>query len=380
MKRILFIERALSPTFGGVERVSFTLSQAFQEKGFETFFLYSHQDSDLIPADRKQQFDINGNADSLVALFMRFIDEKQIDTVICQNVHQPVFQTVYRKIRQSRNLKFITCFHANPDIWVNKNRWGCTTAKVYFHELVRSLVYWFGNPWKRRIEGMYAISDRYVLLSERFIPVFRRLYKTADDGKKLAAITNPCAFSEESDAGTKENIVLVVARMAEQQKRISNALQVWQRLCRQFDNWRLVIVGGGPDLTLYKTISAKLGLINVEFVGHSNTVADYYKKSKIFLMTSIWEGLGLTVVEAQHYGCVPVAFYTYASLRDIIDDGSNGYIVERHNITEFAQKTAALMTDSAALNTMAANARRSADSKFCIETIIQQWIKLINII
>lgn len=68
--------------------------------------------------------------------------------------------------------------------------------------------------------------------------------------------------------------------MAEQQKRISNALKIWEKVCPTHKEWKLQIVGDGPDLAYYKRIVGKNGITNVEFIGHSENVEEYYKKAK----------------------------------------------------------------------------------------------------
>ena len=376
MKNILFIEHSLDPTLGGVERVSYILSNAFNKHGYQSFFLFCHKDSDLIPEKFKSKFSLQDNTELLYNQFSHFIKERQIDIIICQNVDFPKFQTVYKKLKENHDIKLLTCFHGNPDIWVNKNRWGCTTTKIYFKELIRSIFYLFNNPFKKRLAGMYDISDRYILLSNSFIPVFKQLYHKEDNEHKLVAIPNPCSFQERVSTFSKENIVLVVARMAEQQKRISNVIKVWNQIEHEFKDWKLVLVGDGPDLNLYKKMSSKLGLRNIEIIGHSNNVAEYYKKSKVFLMTSIWEGFGMTIIEAQHYGCVPIAFNTYAALQDIITNKKNGFIIEKHNIKAFSEKVSLLLSNEDLLKTMALEAIQNIEEKFEINRISEYWINL----
>ena len=66
-------------------------------------------------------------------------------------------------------------------------------------------------------------------------------------------------------------------------------LRIWARIYKYHSDWKLVVVGDGPDFTTYKQMASKLS--NIMFEGHSSNVQSYYKKSKIFMMTSIWEGL-----------------------------------------------------------------------------------------
>lgn len=44
------------------------------------------------------------------------------------------------------------------------------------------------------------------------------------------------------------------------------------------------------------------------------------------MMTSIWEGLPMTLIEAQHYGCVCIGFDTYASYMILSKIGKTGIL------------------------------------------------------
>lgn len=75
------------------------------------------------------------------------------------------------------------------------------------------------------------------------------------------------------------------------------------------------------------------------------------------------------------YGCVPMAFDSYASVHDIIADGDNGYIIPAFDEEEYARKLDMLMSDEDLRMRMAAKGRESV-KRFNPETIAQQWIEL----
>ena len=121
MTNILFIERNLSPTMGGVERVTYLLSKGFEKIGYSTFFFYYGIDSDFISNEKKYKFQQNSTSEEFYQQLFEYVQEKKIDHIVCQNVHFPHFQIAYKRIKQSCNIKFITCFHGSPDMRVNKN-------------------------------------------------------------------------------------------------------------------------------------------------------------------------------------------------------------------------------------------------------------------
>ena len=343
---ILFIERDFLPTIGGVERVTYVLGEALRKTGHVVYYAFYGQDDDSLVADYKLHFNQHDSDELIMTAFKNFINTNNIEILICQNIHIPRFQKIYKSLKSTCEIKIITCLHGSPDMWVNKNKWGCTFVRIYFKELLRSLLFKLeGNPYKVNQVGMYELTDKYVLLSKAFKPVFCRLNDV--DGRKLTAIPNPCPFMDlaTTDDIRKEKTVLVVSRMAEQQKRISNVLQMWHVLADEYPDWDLKIVGDGPDLKTYKSMASKMHLPRISFTGSSRTPQDYYKKAKIFMMTSIWEGFGMTLIEAQYYGCVPLAYDSYAAVHDIIQDGENGFIIPLHDKCEYINKMSLLMKD-----------------------------------
>lgn len=91
-------------------------------------------------------------------------------------------------------------------------------------------------------------------------------------------------------------------------------------------DWSLEFVGDGFQLDDLRRLATKMNLERVTFHGFLPP-QDFYKKSKIFLMTSDYEGWGLTLTEAMQYKCVPLVMSTYSSVYDIIDDGKNGFLI-----------------------------------------------------
>ena len=371
--KILFVENAILPTRGGVERVTYTLYKGFQTFGHQCFVYFRQADSDDIEASYKYQ---ENETQSITEQLSTCIVKWGINLLICQNLHGPKYWDAYKFVKAKYKVNIVTVLHSNPEIWVNKSKWGHTTHFIYFKELLRSLAFrLLGNPYRKNQIQMYNLSDRYVLLSDSFKPVFCRLNRV--DGKKLTAISNPCSFSEQySEKQDKNNTVLVVTRMAEQQKRITEVLKIWKEA--NIPNWSLVLIGDGPDLSLYKRMAASMHLKNIEFLGAQKHPEKWYRSSKIFLMTSVWEGLSMTLLEAQHYGCVPIVYNSFSAVYDIIEDNKTGKIIQHNDFNGFVEALRHLTRDGVTLQSMSTNAMISSNSKYDLQTILQQWEALFS--
>lgn len=134
------------------------------------------------------------------------------------------------------------------------------------------------------------------------------------------------------------NQLLFVGRLVEK-KGLTYLLQALHQLQPNFPNLELIIAGSGPlkDQLIQQT--QKLGIAHqVKFVGrltHTELVTLYQTATLAvfpFIQThdGDMEGLGLVVVEAMGCGC-PVVASDLPAVRDVINNGNNGILVEPNN-------------------------------------------------
>ena len=178
------------------------------------------------------------------------------------------------------------------------------------------------------------------------------------------------------DYTQKEKIVLIVARLYEAQKRLSIALDIWKEVESQNPDWKLIIVGDGEDRRFYEEYCRKNCIQNVEFAGQTNPLP-YYLEASIFMMTSQNEGWPLTLLEALQTGVVPIVMDSFTALHDIIQDGSNGFIVEYNDKKEFKNKLVTLINNQELRLKMAQEGQNSC-TKYSIDNIGKEWINLLN--
>lgn len=204
------------------------------------------------------------------------------------------------------------------------------------------------NNRKRNISAKYREyyekSDALVLLSERFKKNFIKISKIKDQDK-LYAISNPNSYSIKATSYTKKGKTVLFVGRLDFQKRVDRLLKIWNLLYKEFPDWKLEIIGDGPDKSFYEGYMNKLKLKNVEFVGRRNP-EEYYKKSSILCMTSSHEGFGMVLTEALQYKVIPVAYKSYESIEDIIINGKNGFTITPFSTKEFYNTLRRIMSDS----------------------------------
>lgn len=75
--------------------------------------------------------------------------------------------------------------------------------------------------------------------------------------RKLAAIGNPNTFVPKHEVGTKENLIICVARLSEVPKNVRDFILVWQQLYKDNPKWKAIIVGDGPDRGMLESFAKK---------------------------------------------------------------------------------------------------------------------------
>ncbi len=106
-----------------------------------------------------------------------------------------------------------------------------------------------------------------------------------------------------------DKIALMASRL-EPEKNIGYALEIWAEVVKDDPKAGLVIVGSGSQNSKVKTQKSKLGLdsaVIFEDWVDQETLYSYYKTADLFLNTSLYEGYGMTLVEARAAGCTVVS-------------------------------------------------------------------------
>lgn len=224
-------------------------------------------------------------------------------------------------------------------------------------------------------KNTYDKSDIVVLLSQSFIKPYKRIFNV--DGFKLKYINNPLSFNvDDANICNKEKTILIVSRLCESYKRISLAIKAWSYIEQKNPDWKLLILGDGPDRKRYEEIVRRKGITRVFFEGRKPPL-EYYKKSSIFLMTSIVEGWGMTLTEAMQCGCIPIVMDSFSSLHDIIDNGNDGFIVKNGDVKSMSNCIQNLINDDGLRNYRAINCVKKVE-RFSINNIGKNWVDLYN--
>lgn len=112
--------------------------------------------------------------------------------------------------------------------------------------------------------------------------------------------------------------------------------------------YQTIVIGDGKELQYNKSLAAKLGFSErIEFLGwiDYDRIKNYFRNALMLVVPSRWpEPFGLVGLEAMAHG-VPVIASNVGGIPDWLEDGKNGFLVERGNIRQLAEKIELLLTD-----------------------------------
>lgn len=364
---ILFLtEYPVIPSKGGIERVTSILSDIFRLEGNQVFCI-----------------DITMIRDS--DDFCKKIADCQIDIIIAQGVIPEILDLLESAKDKVRVI--FTVLHNRPFSLIGQERevkhaLTPATLKGFFLKwitIVSPLPYRYAMTRHERklYHRAASVSDRLLLLSERYIP--RLLYFAPEiPSQKVGAINNPSTLIPVNyDSLSKENLIIWVGRLTEPQKNVKSFIDFWNIFRQTYPDWKAEIIGDGPDRKKLEKYAMRHKTQSLSFIGMTEDVDSYYRRAKFIVMTSRYEGWPMVLGEAMGAGCIPAVFHSFEAVDDIVTSGENGIISEKCTPRELAEKVAKTASDTQKMLTMASEAQKASE-RFSIKNIITEWNNLIH--
>lgn len=185
----------------------------------------------------------------------------------------------------------------------------------------------FINKWlyKKRIQP--------ITISRKCQESFIRLYNI----KKVTCITNgrnkltPTGHIPADISFLDGNIpIFIHVARCTAQKNQNRLFNVFDKLLSDGIKFHLIVLGSG-----YETIWMQKYRNNkqIHILGERKNVADYMAVANFFVLSSDYEGLPLTLLEAMSLGVIPISTPA-GGVIDVIRDGKNGYLTPNFDNNE----------------------------------------------
>lgn len=384
---------------GGVGIVTKVLAKEMQNHGHRVIFIAPvtqeekarnaslleclGMNQDTYPYVAPQYYvDAGMDLESIVTETIRILNQNMIDMVIAQDLDPLEIDIIsklpdgYVKIITKHNQPF-EAFDFTRNVF--KSYQAKTLSKKIWKQIVLACPFLGQMRQKQLNERLYkkatSSADRLCLLSSGFVTRLLRFMPNLDK-RKICYINNPNTFSTKvEDVHHKENLVIIVCRLMESMKNVTDFMRAWKMVELCHPDWKAEVVGDGKDMQMLKEQSQILDLHSLTFVGYHSDVESYYKRAKMICVTSWYEGWGMTITEGMANGCVPIVYDTYEAIRDIFDDEVSGLTIKSCKPQELFEKLNNLMNDSTQLNLLSNNAIEKV-KQFSPDKIVENWERL----
>jgi sugar transferase (PEP-CTERM/EpsH1 system associated) len=183
------------------------------------------------------------------------------------------------------------------------------------------------------------------------------------------------AVRRELGVGPHDLVLLQVARL-DYLKDHATAVRALEKIVQQRPNARLVLVGEGPEESKIRDEVQRRGLTGaVHFLGLRTDVAQLLGGADLFLLTSISEGIPLTVIEAMAAGLSVVATRV-GGVGEVIVEGETGLLAPAEDDGELARLVLRLAQDPAFRAHLGENGRARAKAIFSEEHMHAGYVRL----
>ena len=170
-------------------------------------------------------------------------------------------------------------------------------------------------------------------------------------GKKVIAkcsvIHNPVTATYKTQCaldGRKKSIVFV-GRFENKQKRQDVMVEAFAKIHAKYPEWTLDFYGDGEDLQFIKDLVTQKQISEyVFFKGVQKNIEDVIRDYGIYVLTSDYEGIPNTLIEAMCVGLPVIATdCSPGGARLLIENDHNGILISRGNVDKLVEKISFLI-------------------------------------
>jgi glycosyltransferase involved in cell wall biosynthesis len=169
-----------------------------------------------------------------------------------------------------------------------------------------------------------------------------------------------------------EGPAVLVARLAPE-KDIATLLHAAQRIVCQRPDFRLEIAGDGPCRADLEALRDRLGLCaQVRFLGPVREVAELLARARLFVLSSVTEGISLTLLEAMARG-LPVVATAVGGNPEVVATGETGLLVPPRDPAALAEAVLSLWSQPGTIARLGTAGRRRVEAHFDVRRMVAAY-------
>ena len=201
---------------------------------------------------------------------------------------------------------------------------------------------------------------------------------------QVEVIYNP-SITEEGKALARESVehpyfergfeVILAVGSLTRQKDYPTLIDAFERIAESRDEARLVVLGEGEERPVLEAMIASRGLSErVDLAGFVDNPFSYMAKCDVFVLSSAWEGLPNTLIQALGVGATAVATDCPSGPREILDGGRWGPLVEVGDSPGLAKALEEVLDG----RWIEPDGREEHLQQFREEAVVQRYLEVMN--
>lgn len=195
--------------------------------------------------------------------------------------------------------------------------------------------------------------------------------------KRCKIINNPIFLEGEVppfNHNNRPHTIVTLGRLENPQKRVDVMLHCFAKFHISHPDYKLVIYGIGKHQILMETLAAELSISDfVIFKGLTRQSMIDLSKEGIFLITSDWEGISNSLLEAMAVGMPVVSTdHVPGGARLLIEDHKNGLLAPVHDIAALANALGEFADNPELAEQCGKEAKKVLD-RFSPDKILNEW-------
>ena len=172
----------------------------------------------------------------------------------------------------------------------------------------------------------------------------------------------------------KGNVLIGNIGRLSEQKGMTYFIEAAKITAKAHPEARFIIVGDGEEKEQLQAQVKVKGLQDkVLFLGYRNDIQNVMSQLDFVVLSSLWEGLPLTPIEAYSVGKTVIGTAVDGT-PEIIRDGVDGYLVEPRNPVQLAEKMNKLIENPRIRSEMETQAMKRYQDEFSFEKLSKRYI------
>lgn len=361
MKKLLMYVNSMN-ALGGIERVIANLSERFAQY-YDVTILVKDSPISAYPLANNIKMD-------------------SIDTEIKMDMNSRikritnVFFNIFRSIRALRKYlndnSYDVIYTATPSnvlelYYADKS----IRKKIVASE--HASYYAYNSVYKKIKEWLYPHLQAISVPTTMDTEIYKKL------GYKVSYIPHITTYSSVHKNSLNSKRIINVGRLTSD-KQQDMLLDIWKSVNEKIPDcdWKLQIIGSGEEEQNIRNKVNNLKLTNVELIGHTPKISEYYKDASLFVFTSKMEGFGMVLLEAMSYGVPCISFDCPSGPRDIVTNEKNGYLIDCYKEDLFSDMICKYILAPIEEKRKLSNGALETVQNWNNEAIMDKWVELFD--